>query len=102
MRSRQSVSGTGTINLAQHGMNFCQLNIGTSDLSYISVLIDTSHTLVIEYVRDTGPAAVTPWSRCICTSCCYAKTTIGCNLQKSFETTFFGGSYLKYAIKELI
>ena len=102
MRSRQSVSGTGTVNLAEHGMNFCQLNIGTYDLGCISVLIDTSHTLVIESVHDTGSAAATPWSRCICTSCFFAKTTIGCNLQKSFETTFFGGSYLKYAIKELI
>ena len=52
-----NLSGTGTINLAQHGMNFGQLNIGTFNLGYSSQLVDTSHTLVIEYVPDTGSTA---------------------------------------------
>ena len=52
-----NLSGTGTINLAQHGMNFGQLNIGTYDLGYSSQLVDTNHTLVIEYVPDTGSTA---------------------------------------------
>ena len=57
MYSSFNLSGTGTINLAQHGMNFGQLNIGTYDLGYSSQLVDTNHTLVIEYVPDTGPTA---------------------------------------------
>ncbi len=52
-----NLSGTGTINLAQHGMNFGQLNIGTYDLGYSSQLVDTNHTLVIEYVPDTASTA---------------------------------------------
>lgn len=38
-------------------MNFGQLNIGTYDPGYSSQLVDTSHTLVIEYVPDTGSTA---------------------------------------------
>ena len=41
------LSGTGTINLTQHGMNFGQLKIGTYYLGYSSQLVDTSHTLGI-------------------------------------------------------
>ena len=52
-----ALSGSATVDLSGIGHNFGQLNIGTFDLGYSSQLVDTSHTLVIEYVPDTGSTA---------------------------------------------
>ena len=49
--------GSATVDLSGIGHNYGQLNIGTHDLGYSSQLVDTSHTLVIEYVPDTGSTA---------------------------------------------
>ena len=52
-----ALSGSAAVDLSGIGHNFGQLNIGTFDLGYSSQLVDTSHTLVIEYVPDTGSTA---------------------------------------------